>query len=245
MPATSPHPRRPPRDEVPGIAYERPHWDRGTLVAGIDEVGRGAWAGPLTLAAVVLPSERRIYKLRDSKQLTPAVRERLAARIHEHAVGVGIGHASNAEIDRSGLSAAMTLAARRALAALPDRPDAVLLDGQWDFLGDASLPTETIVRGDARCASIAAASIVAKVTRDRLLVEAADEHPAYGFAANKGYPSPDHIAALDAHGPCELHRHSWAPIVARCHPTLFDPAGDPDAPATVPAHTPDRATASR
>lgn len=226
MSATSAPSRRSARDEVPGIAHERPHWDRGALVAGIDEVGRGAWAGPLTLAAVVLPSARRIYKLRDSKQLTAPARERLAARIQERAVGVGIGHATNDEIDRIGLSAAMTLAAGRALAALPQRPDAVLLDGSWDFLGDPTLPTQTIVRGDACCASIAAASIVAKVTRDRLLVAASDEHPAYGFASNKGYPSPAHIAALDTHGPCTLHRHSWAPIVARSQPTLFDPTDD-------------------
>ncbi len=218
--------RRTRRDQVPGIVHEQPHWERGALVAGIDEVGRGAWAGPLTLAAVVLPADRRIYKLRDSKQLAPTAREHLAARIHERALGVGIGHASNEEIDRIGLSAAMTLAARRALDALASAPDVVLLDGHWDFLGDPDRTTETIVRGDARCASIAAASIVAKVTRDRLLVDAAPRYPAYGFASNKGYPSPDHIAALQDHGPCEIHRHSWAPIAARSQLSLFDlPSG--------------------
>ncbi len=213
--------RRGPRGDVPGIGFERPYWQDGAIVAGIDEVGRGAWAGPLTLAAVVLPSDRRMYKLRDSKQLKPVERERLSSRLHSFARGIGIGHASNDEIDRHGLSAAMRLAAGRAVAALPVRPDVALLDGHWDFLQDPALQTQMIVRGDQRSATIAAASIVAKVARDRLLIEANERHPAYRFAANKGYPSPEHIAALHEHGPCELHRRSWAPIATLEHPRLF------------------------
>jgi ribonuclease HII len=215
------------RTTVPGIRHERPHWEAGAVVAGVDEVGRGAWAGPVTYAAVVLPSDRRVYKLRDSKVLVPAERERLAARLEAVAVGIGLGHASNAEIDRLGMSAAMRLAARRAVDALPSRPDVVLLDGNWDFLAGYGTVNEPIVRGDARCASIAAASIVAKVTRDRLMVAADPQHPAYAFASNKGYPAPAHVAALHRLGPCRLHRTTWAPIAELLQPRLFDagPAG--------------------
>lgn len=191
---------------------ERRWWDDGAVVAGLDEVGRGAWAGPVTFGAVVLPRHRRIYKLRDSKMLTPVARERLAARVRAHALAVSVGHASNDEIDRVGMSAAMRLAARRALDGLPLRPDVCLLDGNWDFLRGAGTVNELVVGGDGRCASIAAASIVAKVTRDSLMTEACPAYPAYRFSSNKGYPSPEHVASLDEWGPCDLHRHSWMPI---------------------------------
>jgi ribonuclease HII len=206
---------------VPGIRHERPHWEQGACVAGVDEVGRGAWAGPVTFAAVVLPSDRRVYKLRDSKRLTAPQREHLATRLHDVALGIGIGHASNAEIDRLGMSRAMRLAARRAVDALPARPDVLLLDGTWDFLGDYGTHNETLVRGDDRSASIAAASIVAKVTRDAMMRAADPTHAAYGFASNKGYPAPVHREALQRVGPCVLHRHSWAPIAALDQPALF------------------------
>jgi ribonuclease HII len=217
--ATRPSPPGP----VPGIRFERPHWNLGARVAGIDEVGRGAWAGPVTVAAVVLPTDRRIYKLRDSKRLTAAQRERLAGRLRDVVPGIGIGHASNAEIDRIGMSRAMRLAARRAVDALPDRPDVLLLDGNWDFLPDYGTHNETIVRGDDRSASIAAASIVAKVTRDALMREAEGTHAGYDFPSNKGYPAPVHRDALRRIGPCALHRHSWAPIAALCQPTPSAP----------------------
>ncbi len=210
------------RPPVPGIRSEQPYWDTGAVVAGIDEVGRGAWAGPLTLAAVVLPTDRRIYKLRDSKVLSPEVREHLSGRLHGFATGVGIGHASNAEVDRHGLSEATRRAARRAVEALPVEPDVMLIDGTWDFLADLGTHNETIPQGDGRSASIAAASIVAKVARDRIMVDVADQHAPYVFASNKGYPSPDHVAALERHGPCALHRRSWAPIAALDHPRLFE-----------------------
>jgi ribonuclease HII len=209
---------------VPGVRHERVHWDLGATVAGVDEVGRGAWAGPVTYAAVVLPRDRRIYKLRDSKLLAPAERERLAARVREVALAVGIGHAGNDEIDRLGMSEAMRRAARRAVDALPLRPDVLLLDGNWDFLAGYGTHNERLVRGDSRSVSIAAASIVAKVTRDALLVDADPGYPAYAFASNKGYPSPDHVAALRDHGPCALHRRSWAPIAQLDQPSLFDAA---------------------
>jgi ribonuclease HII len=213
--------RRPRRVPVPGIKLEQPYWDEGAVVAGVDEVGRGPWAGPVTYAAVVLPTDRRIYKLRDSKVLTPEQRERLATRIWATAVGVGIGHASNEEIDQLGMSPAIRLAARRAVDALPMRPDVLLLDGNWDFLSDYGTVNQRVVGGDGRSASIAAASIVAKVTRDRLMVEADPDHPAYQFASNKGYPSPEHRAALREHGPCELHRRTWAPVAQLLQPQLF------------------------
>lgn len=211
--ATSPAPRA-RRGPVPGVVHERVHWAQGRVVAGVDEVGRGAWAGPVTYAAVVLPSDRRMYKLRDSKLLPPTERERLAARIHTFARAVGIGQASNAEIDQLGMSVAMRLAARRAVEALPERPDALLLDGNWDFCAELGTTNETLVRGDGRSASIAAASIVAKVARDAQLVDADPTHPAYAFRDNKGYPSPAHRRALAEHGPCDLHRRSWAPIAS-------------------------------
>jgi ribonuclease HII len=207
---------------VPGVHLERAHWDEGAVVAGIDEVGRGAWAGPVTYAAVVLPSDRRMYKLRDSKLLDAARREQLHDRIVDFALAVGIGHATNDEIDQMGMSPAMQLAARRAMDGLAVRPDVVLLDGNWDFLAGYGTQNQAVVHGDAHAASIAAASIVAKVTRDRLLVQAHDRHPAYAFSANKGYPSPDHRNALAEVGPCDLHRHSWAPIAALHQQQLFD-----------------------
>lgn len=198
---------------VPGLSHERPLWESGMVVAGVDEVGRGAWAGGTTYAAVVLPTDRRMYKLRDSKQLDEARREELSARLHEFAVDIGIGHASNAEIDELGLSDAIRLAARRAVDGLRATPDVLLLDGNWDFLEGYGTRNELIVHGDAHSASIAAASIVAKVARDQQMIRAADQHPAYDFASNKGYPSPAHRAALARQGPCALHRQSWAPVV--------------------------------
>ena len=208
--------------DVPGIRHEQPHWDAGHVVAGVDEVGRGAWAGPVTYAAVVLPSDRRMYKLRDSKVLDAQRRQELHDRLWDFALAIGIGHATNDEIDELGMSPAMQLAARRAVDGLAVRPDVVLLDGNWDFLAGYGTHNERVVHGDAHSASIAAASIVAKVTRDTMMAAAGDDHPVYDFASNKGYPSPSHRSALAEHGPCVLHRHSWAPIAKLLTPTLFD-----------------------
>ena len=200
--------------DVPGVRHEQRYWAHDLVVAGVDEVGRGAWAGPVTYAAVVLPSDRRMYKLRDSKQLDATRREQLADRLRGFAHGIGVGHGTNDEIDRFGMSDAIRLAAARAVDALPVRPDVLLLDGNWDFLSHYGVPTVRIVHGDAHSASIAAASIIAKTTRDGLLARWHADHPAYDFASNKGYPAPAHVAALDEHGACPLHRHSWAPIAA-------------------------------
>jgi ribonuclease HII len=191
----------------PGLALERRLWESGReIVVGMDEVGRGAWAGPLTVAAAVLPADRRVYKVRDSKMLTEAEREALFDRVAGWCRAWAVGHASAAECDELGMSAAQRLAARRALDGLGVEPDAVLVDGSWDFVGGAS----GIVGGDATCLSIAAASILAKVTRDRIMRAEAEHFPAYWFESNKGYPGPRHRAALQWLGPCTLHRRTWA-----------------------------------
>ncbi len=209
--------------DVPGIGLERRWWDEGAVVCGVDEVGRGAWAGPVTFGAVVLPSDRRMYKLRDSKMLDPLRREQLAERLAGFALAVSVGHASNEEIDELGMSDAMRLAARRAVDGLTVRPDVCLLDGNWDFLAGYGTRNERIKGGDARSASIAAASIAAKVARDRLMSEACPTFPAYRFSVNKGYPSPEHQAVLASDGPCLLHRLTWEPVVASLRLSVLVP----------------------
>ncbi len=197
------------KGKAPGLRVERDLWEQGAeLVAGIDEVGRGSWAGPLTLAAVVVPRDRRLYKVRDSKMLTEPEREVMFERVTEWAARVSVAHASQEECDELGMSAAQKLAAQRALAGLGVEVDHVLVDGNWDFV--ETIPTTRIVKGDAVSLSIAAASIVAKVTRDRILRDWDARYPAYGFGANKGYPCPRHKAALAAHGPSAVHRRRWA-----------------------------------
>ncbi|MEX1038299.1 MAG: ribonuclease HII [Acidimicrobiia bacterium] len=191
---------------APGLAEERALWDLGAaVVVGVDEVGRGSWAGPLTVGAAVVPTDRRVYKIRDSKLLTEIEREALFERIAEWVEDWAVGHATPRECDRLGMSEAQRLAGRRAIAALQNPPDRVLLDGKWDFIGGA----RTIVRGDATSLSIAAASILAKVSRDRIMRSVANEYPGYNFEANKGYPCPIHKAALQAWGPSAYHRRSW------------------------------------
>lgn len=168
-------------------------------------MGRGAWAGPLTVGVAVVPQDRRIYKIRDSKMLTEPEREALFERIAEWCEDWAIGHASAGECDELGMSEAQRLAAQRALNGLRSHPDHVILDGNWDFVGGA----RRIVRGDRLSLSIAAASILAKVTRDRIMRGRAAEFPGYNFEANKGYPCPTHKAALQAMGPSSIHRRSW------------------------------------
>ncbi|MCY3851615.1 MAG: ribonuclease HII [Acidimicrobiaceae bacterium] len=196
------------KHNAPGLRFEKDLWAAGNqVVAGIDEVGRGSWAGPLTLAAVVVPQNKRLYKVRDSKMLTEAEREVMHDRILDWASGVSVAHASRQECDELGMSAAQKLAAQRALNGLGEPVDHVLVDGNWDFV--ESVPTTRIVKGDAVSLSVAAASIVAKVTRDRIMGEADRHYPAFGFAGNKGYPCPRHKAALAAYGPTAVHRRSW------------------------------------
>jgi ribonuclease HII len=213
--------RRTRLPDVPHLVLERELWSLGArYVVGIDEVGMGAWAGPLSVGAVVLDPGRRIYKVRDSKVLDPARREELAPHIRARSLAWAVGHAEVHEIDRGGLSEARRLAARRALEGLEVDPDACLLDGHWDYSG-LGARTRRIVHGDGISLSIAAASIVAKVARDSIMSELSKEHPEYDWASNKGYPSPRHKAALADLGPSILHRRLFAPIAALAQPPLF------------------------
>jgi ribonuclease HII len=198
-----------PRRRGPTLSVEKELWAAGDrVVVGMDEVGRGAWAGPLSIGAVVLPPDRRVNGVRDSKQLTEARREALFERIGEWCQAWAVGHASHEECDELGMSDAQRLAARRALDALGVEPDRVLIDGTWDFVGGGR--TRTIVKGDATCLSIAAASILAKVTRDRIMRAGSDSYPGYDFDRNKGYPCPRHKLALKGYGPTAIHRRTWA-----------------------------------
>lgn len=194
------------RHRGPGLAVERQLWDAGAdVVVGMDEVGRGAWAGPITVGAAVVPRDRRVYKIRDSKMLTEIEREALFDRIAGWCQAWAVGHATAVECDEMGMSEAQRLAAQRALQALGCPPGQVIVDGRWDFVGGA----RRIVGGDRTSLSIAAASILAKVTRDRMMRAQAPEFPGYNFEANKGYPCPVHKAALQAMGPSSIHRRSW------------------------------------
>jgi ribonuclease HII len=196
------------RAQAPGTSFEQERWAEGDrVVVGIDEVGRGAWAGPLTVGAVVIPTKSRIYKVRDSKQLTAPEREGMAARIKVWASHWSVGHATAAECDDLGMSDAQRLATNRALSCLGVVPDHALVDGKWDFVD--GIDATTIVRGDARSLSIAAASILAKVTRDAMMRRAARTYPWYAFESNKGYPCHRQRAALQLLGPSTIHRRSW------------------------------------
>jgi ribonuclease HII len=185
-------------------------WAAPGLVAGVDEVGRGPLAGPVVAAAVILDDARPIRGLADSKKLSPATRERLAALIKAQALCVSIAQASVAEIDELNILHATMLAMKRAVEGLRLTPVRVLVDG--NRLPPLKVPAEAIVKGDAKVAAISAASIVAKVHRDELLAQWHQSYPLYGFADHKGYPTPEHLAALREHGACEIHRRSFAPV---------------------------------
>ncbi|MDF5756056.1 ribonuclease HII [Spongiactinospora sp. TRM90649] len=177
------------------------------LVAGIDEVGRGAWAGPVAVCAVVTDLSDPPAGLTDSKLLTAARRTALAAEIQEWAPGIGHGEASAAEIDEVGMTEALRRAARRALDALPERPDVVILDGKHDYIG-SPWPVRCEIKADQSSISVAAASVLAKVRRDAHMGTLG--FPEYAFADNAGYPSPVHQAALAELGPTPHHRLSWS-----------------------------------
>jgi ribonuclease HII len=180
-------------------------------VAGIDEVGRGPLAGPVAAAAIILDPDDLPVGLDDSKALTPPAREALYELILAKALAVGIAFASAREIDRINIRQATFLAMQRALAALAIRPVYALIDGN-DLPPGLCCAAETIVKGDAISASIAAASIVAKVTRDRLMHRLHAQQPVYGFAEHVGYATPAHLAAIAAHGPSPFHRLSFSPF---------------------------------
>lgn len=200
------------RERLEGLfALRRSLRSRGArAVAGVDEVGMGPLAGPVVAAAVILPDAVDLRGLNDSKRLLPAQREVLAARIRESARAFSVAEVSPGDVDRLNVYHAGLEAMRRAVAGLELQPDHLLVDARR--IPGLDLPQTSLVRGDARDGSIAAASILAKVHRDTLMQRLDAEYPAYGFARHKGYPTPDHLAALQRHGPTPLHRRSFAPV---------------------------------
>jgi ribonuclease HII len=185
-------------------------WARQELIAGVDEAGRGPLAGPVVAAAVILDAQAPIPGLADSKALTVIQRERLEAKILERALCVAIGEASVEEIDSRNILQATLLAMQRAVQRLRLRPSCVLVDG--NRLPVLPVAAEAIIGGDAKVAAISAASIVAKVHRDRLCLELDRQWPQYGFASHKGYGSARHLQALKEYGACPAHRRSFAPV---------------------------------
>jgi ribonuclease HII len=193
-----------------------------TRIVGVDEVGRGPIAGPVVACAILLPPDCcDIAGVGDSKALRPKDRERLADTIRETALAIGLGAASVAEIDRVNIYQATAVAMRRAIARIPAPHDLLLIDGApFAALG---LPHRNVVKGDACCLSIACASIIAKVTRDRLLTALGQRYPAFGWCSNAGYGTPEHLAALSAAGATPHHRRSFRPL--RIDPDLFTSLG--------------------
>ncbi len=193
------------RSEQLGLVFDAPG-----LIAGVDEAGRGPLAGPVVAAAVILDDLQPIKGLNDSKQLTARARERLYVEIHAKALCFCIAQASVEEIDALNILQATMLAMRRAVEGLRLRPNKVLVDG--NRLPTLKVAAEAIVQGDAKVKAISAASILAKVHRDRLCQELHRQHPEYGFDGHKGYPTPAHLAALKEHGACPHHRRSFGPV---------------------------------
>jgi ribonuclease HII len=201
---------------APSLRLERQLLRSGpTLLGAIDEVGRGALGGPVSVGVVLVDLTVRTAPkgLRDSKLLTPAAREALAPRLRRWALGHAIGHAQAAEIDEIGIMAALRLAAERALAALPARPDHLLIDGNHNFLASSQVmgtfDVTTAIKADRTCASVAAASVLAKTSRDKLMEDLASVHTGYRWEVNRGYATPEHLRALRDLGPCLEHRRSW------------------------------------
>jgi ribonuclease HII len=194
--------------------YEREARQHGWLrIAGLDEAGRGSLFGPVVAAAVILNPKRRIVGLDDSKKLTAARRAVLAERIREHTLAWGVAEVDARRIDAWNIYQASRQAMMEALGRLKLPPDYLLIDA---LRLDLPIEQKALIKGDARSVSIAAASILAKVTRDRLLEEWDQVYPQYGLAQNKGYSTPDHLAALQRHGPTPLHRFSFAPVRQAC-----------------------------
>lgn len=199
----------------PDLRFESALWAEGfTCLAGIDEAGRGAWAGPVSAGAVILPPDpqviERLPKVRDSKQMAPNQRAYWAEEIKHAAAAWGVGFASSQEIDAMGIAPATRLAMQRALDQLGLPPEHLLIDAVR--LPKNPLPQTSLIKGDARSLSIAAASVLAKTARDALLVQLEEQYPGYGFARHKGYGTATHQAALARLGPCPIHRFCFAPL---------------------------------
>ena len=188
-------------------ATDEPFWTQGLVVAGMDEVGRGPLAGPVCAAAVILPAGLEIPGLNDSKKLSEKKREALYELICENAVSFGIAFAAVEEIETLNIKRAAYLAMERAIQELDPAPALALVDGNDKI--ELPVPSIKVVHGDAMCASIAAASILAKVTRDRYMQDLAEQYPQYGFEKHKGYGTAAHYAALREHGPCDAHRPTF------------------------------------
>ncbi|MFH1367927.1 MAG: ribonuclease HII [Elusimicrobiota bacterium] len=196
------------------ISFDRDFRIKGyRVIAGVDEAGRGPWAGPVVAAAVVLPQDLRIEGIRDSKKLTPRKRERLFEEIKKSAAHVGIGIIDQYIIDSVNILQATFLAMKEALGKIPVAPDLVLVDGHE--IPGLKWEQTAVIGGDDKSVSIAAASIVAKVTRDRIMVEWSIKYPEYNFQKHKGYGTKEHRDALLKFGPCPLHRKSYEPVRER------------------------------
>ncbi|MFC6706293.1 ribonuclease HII [Flexivirga alba] len=250
MTSRTSRPTAPSRSSKPSLRVERSLQREGyRLIAGMDEVGRGALAGPVSVGVVVIDEHTRTVPqgVKDSKLLSPMARERMVPAVRRWATDYAVGHASAQEIDDVGIMVALRRAGTRALEALRVIPDLVVLDGNHDWLTDPERegllallddspripPVTTLIKADMKCSSVAAASVLAKVERDAMLVGFHDDFPQYNWAGNKGYSAPDHLAALEAHGPCVLHRRSWR----RCNGEVVVsgdvPAGSVDDDAVV------------
>ena len=206
---------------LPTLEFERSLWnDRFTRIAGVDEAGRGAWAGPVCAAAVILPNDpniaRVLFRVRDSKQMTPLERERWAPSIRNIALGWGVGFASEGEIDALGIVPATKLAATRALESLS--PDYLLTDAL--LFREIELPQTSLIKGDQRSLSVAAASVLAKISRDERMRELDGKYPGYCFAQHKGYGTLLHRQAIQRLGACKIHRMSFAIFPAENHAQL-------------------------
>ena len=183
------------------------------LVAGLDEAGRGPLAGPVVAAAVMLPPRARLSDVDDSKKLSPKQREEAFALLQEKALAIGVGIVEAGEIDQLNIHQASLKAMERAVAELPVVPHFLFIDGLHTLA--LPLPQKAVVKGDQRCLSIAAASIVAKITRDRIMTDYHREYPEYNFIRHKGYGTKEHLQAIEKYGPCPLHRRSFRPIYQR------------------------------
>jgi len=210
---------------APDLSFESALWAEGiALIAGIDEAGRGALAGPVAAGAVILPQrddlQQMLSGVQDSKQINAKARQAQAELIGAVAIGAAVGFTSAAEIDEIGIMPATRLAAQRALAQLPQQPQHLLID--YISIPGAGLPSTSLTKGDCRSLSIAAASILAKVARDALMVDLEEEYPGYGLAAHKGYGTASHRRAIEALGPSPVHRMSFAPMREDDQPRLFE-----------------------
>lgn len=194
------------------LSYEKVFWHQGmNLVAGVDEVGRGPLAGPVVAAAVVFPQDISLDQVTDSKKLTPQKREELFDLIFQNALQTGIAEVDQGTIDKLNILNASLKAMHEAIDALKKRPDVILVDGNQK-IPNLRIPQITIIKGDSLSLSVAAASILAKVTRDRLMLAYHRKYPSFCFNQNKGYATKSHIQALREHGPCEIHRMSFRSV---------------------------------